>query len=892
MLYRLLTAISLLLPQFSFAQEVSQPDKSITLLGAIFGNLGSWSSTDNPLSTGISTLNGVILVVVGILVTYTIVVAVLNTAQDGEFMGKKMSSAWIPIRVALGTALLLPMFGSGYCMIQVLVAWFISQGVGFANSAWNGYILTRGNTIVSNIGLTNPNIKSFAYNSYKSYLCLEGSQKTTAVQPAPANMLGLPTNPSGVLTLKPGMKKIETQESTIYEFGFNDDIGAKNDSCGVIEIPKPQIIDKNVDKAFSMLPKDDYLRALEQTQNVSQTNLEATNNLLNSLQGLAKNAINKNKATSLSEIDGLISTYQETVKKVAMNEIQKNEKLLISKTSTYDGWMLAGGYYSRISLIQEMIDRSIQNIGYSTGPNFIDNKMYNEKNLYTQALIQETFNGIEDYKFKNGSKISSDKLIQKSIFGSSFSNVWTPNENEHILVSIKRLGNWLTSLGSTAFSEGMNLMIFVNNQGLTGAIQTSLYLFAFPILIIGGILSHILPFVPLIIWFGAIVGWTILCFQAIIIAPLWGVMHIIPEGHDAVGGGGQGYKIVLSLTLRPIIMIMSLLAAFSILGLIGKAVNGFIHHALLLAQTNTNVFMGLTGLIFIPLLYTIIMFVIIKKIFSIIYLVPDAILGWFGNNAQNGNFININQSSSSGNSNNSSSPITNIANSLSNSILDSGKAFFGKGNNREIDSTLKRDSSSVDTSSKVRENPIAKEFGSHGFNFVNYASSNGSNKMNSVAATTALRSQVQALGGKDSLGSIRFLRKLNAAIEEEMQKMQGQQTGWKEVFEIVSKKSLDREFGDATSEVLGRVGGGGFDNNGKAKQSFIGETFTKGALFYKNKFAKLKELGWSEDDIKAALRLANTNILYKYANSSHSIKNGGSKTIEDFMVEELDKVGI
>ena len=54
-----------------------------------------------PLVSAISTFNGAVLIIGGILATYTLLAGTLGTAHDGEMLGKKFSSVWIPIRYSL-----------------------------------------------------------------------------------------------------------------------------------------------------------------------------------------------------------------------------------------------------------------------------------------------------------------------------------------------------------------------------------------------------------------------------------------------------------------------------------------------------------------------------------------------------------------------------------------------------------------------------------------------------------------------------------------------------------------------------------------------------------------------------------------------------------------------
>lgn len=93
--------------------------------------------------------NSAVLALGGIVVSYTFMLSTINTAAEGEIMGKNMSSIWVPIRSAGGIALLLPK-GTGYCAIQVFMMWVVVQGIGAADRIWETTLdyLAQGGVII------------------------------------------------------------------------------------------------------------------------------------------------------------------------------------------------------------------------------------------------------------------------------------------------------------------------------------------------------------------------------------------------------------------------------------------------------------------------------------------------------------------------------------------------------------------------------------------------------------------------------------------------------------------------------------------------------------------------------------------------------------------------
>ncbi|CAM4412239.1 MAG: hypothetical protein LEGION0398_MBIBDBAK_00306 [Legionellaceae bacterium] len=116
-------------------------DVSMNYLGYIFGNVDGalYGAGSQIFGAMFSVYNLAILSLGGIILLYTLIVSTLNTAHEGEVMGKKWSSIWIPLRSAIGVGLLVPK-ASGYSVIQIFMMWVIVQGVGAANSVWKAAI--------------------------------------------------------------------------------------------------------------------------------------------------------------------------------------------------------------------------------------------------------------------------------------------------------------------------------------------------------------------------------------------------------------------------------------------------------------------------------------------------------------------------------------------------------------------------------------------------------------------------------------------------------------------------------------------------------------------------------------------------------------------------------
>lgn len=157
------TLLGLVLPVLAFASDGSTvsnnyfnfapppQDYSVIFLGNIFGIVdGVLHGTGSQImGTMFGVFNSAVLALGGIIIMYTLLVSTMNTAHEGQMLGQKWSSIWIPMRSTLGLALLIPK-GSGYCLMQITVMWIVVQGVGAADKVWQaalGY-LNRGGVII------------------------------------------------------------------------------------------------------------------------------------------------------------------------------------------------------------------------------------------------------------------------------------------------------------------------------------------------------------------------------------------------------------------------------------------------------------------------------------------------------------------------------------------------------------------------------------------------------------------------------------------------------------------------------------------------------------------------------------------------------------------------
>lgn len=169
----------------SFAPPPS--DYSVVFLGNIFGSVDGvlHGSGSQIMGVMFGVFNSAVLALGGVIIMYTLLVSTLNTAQEGQMLGQKWSSIWVPMRSTLGLALLIPK-ASGYCLMQIFMMWIVVQGVGAADKVWEAALsyLNRGGMIVQTqvkpLDLVKTNSSEVAHGAayiLSAQVCMLGLQK-------------------------------------------------------------------------------------------------------------------------------------------------------------------------------------------------------------------------------------------------------------------------------------------------------------------------------------------------------------------------------------------------------------------------------------------------------------------------------------------------------------------------------------------------------------------------------------------------------------------------------------------------------------------------------------------------------------------------------------------
>lgn len=231
----LLFLIGFLLPGSAHAADLANllvndkiQDLSFKYLQDIFGVVDGvlHGSGTQIMGQLFGAFNSAVLTLGFIIISYVFFVSTINTAHEGEVMGRKWSSIWIPLRIIASVAFIVPK-GTGYCAIQIFVMSVVVSGVVAANKVMGAGLdyLKNGGVLIQSSPPPDTNQVKIAGNILKSLTCMNGIYNLVVNDAIDSKYNPLPTKfvPSTVSINTGGDKKVlfPSADAKYNEIGAN-----------------------------------------------------------------------------------------------------------------------------------------------------------------------------------------------------------------------------------------------------------------------------------------------------------------------------------------------------------------------------------------------------------------------------------------------------------------------------------------------------------------------------------------------------------------------------------------------------------------------------------------------------------------------------------------------
>jgi len=640
---KLFIMFAMLLVNQAFAGDIFTPTSDnwvIKILGNIFGDLFPGGGA-SPLAVMIGAFNQGVLLLGGVYASYTLISGIIGTANDGSVLGKKISSTWTPIRYALATALIIPV-SNGYCIAQMLVAWMAVQGNGLADAEWNAYTSTENSAVIAVAGEEFTDVKGFIWNAYQSYGCLY-ALKDSLSHKDPILFGDNDKNAVATVFTESNANQVK------YFFGDKTENMFPKDVCGTITMPLfkvPTITTSNtVDQALEI----NFDSAPALTAKVQTVQKQAFDALLTKIDNLASQTISANKAIDPALVEALSTDYQNTLAEVSSSVVSSINGLdTLSKNAKKGGWITSYTYFAQYAYLHDTISTALHNIPTAEGPSNIGHESAAQDGFFSDSIkpvLKTVADGGASIAFggydtddKNGSsgsfmdtlksyinKLKPTEMMKKAFLDTQMKI--KPKDGEFPTYILIRSGDAMfgTATAGLVVSGGI-LATIGAHPGIAALMQVLVGIVFVPMLATGFLLKWFLPFLPFIIGVGVLGGIVLGTAVSILVAPVWILGHLNPHADDMIGSSGNGYRVMLAMTLRPALTTMGVAISFLAILAIGKYINSMMTIALALSQSGSGFFTQVINFIAGPAIQGILYYKLIMNTLPFSHKIADEVL--------------------------------------------------------------------------------------------------------------------------------------------------------------------------------------------------------------------------------------------------------------------------
>lgn len=284
-------------------------------------------------------------------------------------------------------------------------------------------------------------------------------------------------------------------------------------------------------------------------------------------------------------------------------------------------------------------------------------KFYNERDKEIEKAMNQSYmiwNDFREYTQPPSTGNVAEDTIN-ALFKSS--GLWSlrANQSTYPLAAMAAMGKTMILESAVVFGGGSvaGLASFVDNPQMAafGSVMTkTVSMIALICFTIGILLYYIVPFMPFVYFFFAVVGWMKTIFEALIGTPLWAMSHLRYDGEGfPTQQAMYGYFIMVDVFIRPIIIVFSMVGSIIIFYAMAKTLNeifdlvtsnltGFDMENSTTATANQtgnqSFYRAPLDQLMFTIMYSVIVYMIGTGCFKMIDLMPRNVMRWMGASVQ------------------------------------------------------------------------------------------------------------------------------------------------------------------------------------------------------------------------------------------------------------------
>ncbi|MCP3655434.1 MAG: DotA/TraY family protein [Herbaspirillum sp.] len=654
------------------ASNISADDESMGMLRAVIGDfaLTAFNQTGSSEGAGgtvlgemFKTFNLFVFTVAMLWFSYNCVSALAQTMHEGVILGQRMSTVWMPIRVAFGAASLMPAFG-GWAFCQVLMILAATLGIAGANSLSSKAIDSAAGFQV----LVNPmgGIKQAAqlHDTEKNILiataCMEAANRLNRE----AEGLELGQRPSNYVV------NISQSASDItLTFPSNEGSSA----CGKIVL------------MFSPRSNSDLLGGFFGFR-INAVNYEGIRSLVmrshfRTLELVAEQAkaIVAGAAASTSDAaerksavellsKGYLGAYPQLFAeqiKISQGGLEADAKKntaaiteqLLQRMQS-GGWATLGVWYGVFAETNEAMNEMLDPVTTFENPKIFNTSADDTIRSALVGLISASQSSKAEknaLETSSGNSSLGQAFLAGAIGSAAGMNATGYSETINPILAFKNIGDNVLSLLQTFYVAikavdaipGGDMLtsaisgVATKSGGIVGAAASIasdagklLMPLGLVVLASAFVMSFYLPLLPFIQWFAALIQWFSSVLESLVGSSLWALAHFDADGEGMGQRTGYGYLYLLNNFARPIVLTLAFFFASATITVLGTYLFRYFCTAVGSAQGNSVT--GLISIVAYLVLFAVMGMTLINSAFSQLLQMPDRIIGWIGQSAGSG----------------------------------------------------------------------------------------------------------------------------------------------------------------------------------------------------------------------------------------------------------------
>ena len=367
---------------YSVTHMLAQTFGDVT--GNVFGVGSSAAGFANVMGTAFAYFNSAVLFFGTIILAYVTVFSIMNTANDGQVLGRKWSTVYTPLRIAGSAASLIPTT-SGYSIIQLIVMQVVVWGVGIADTTYREVVAASLSKTLPNAFVTMQGdastVGKLASDLLASKVCALTLNDTLGQITGGATNIMRDTKTT---TRRDGSVDVRTVTHTFRDMALQPAAGGEAICGRVVFEYKTNTTSALGATVSAMSSAAGRALGYEATNSAAFTQTLA-NTMVVGISSAAFSAMDAKLTTLASQIylnatpenklyQEAINDYLRTLHQGYQTSVDSlNASSPILKTflsdTTDKGWIFAGMWHRRLSQIQEALKDAYRVYPKSEGPN-------------------------------------------------------------------------------------------------------------------------------------------------------------------------------------------------------------------------------------------------------------------------------------------------------------------------------------------------------------------------------------------------------------------------------------------------------------------------------------------------------------------------------------------